>query len=79
MAVGQVLREADIKVYASVLMNNSVSLEEKAVALNDLFQIFYNETSNNAAAYKAFGLGVYFRDSASDNVETTRVPAAEPA
>jgi hypothetical protein len=79
MAELRALREADIKVYASVLMNNSVSLEEKAVALNDLFQIFYNQTSNNAEAYKAYGLGVYFRDNLSDNVETTRVPAVEPA
>ena len=42
MAIRQVLREADIKIYASVLMNNSVSLDEKAVALNDLnINIFY--------------------------------------
>ena len=32
MAAPIALKEADIKVYASVLMNNSVSLDEKAVA-----------------------------------------------
>ena len=79
MAELKVLRESNIKVYASVLMDNSVSLEEKAVALNDLFQIFYNQTSDNAEAYKAFGLGVYFRDGNSDDIKTTVVPAAVPA
>ena len=79
MAELRALRESNIKVYASVLMDNSVSLDEKAVALNDLFQIFYNQTSNNDAAYKAFGLGVYFRDGASGDVKTTHVPAVVPA
>lgn len=73
----QILREADIKVYASVLMNNSVSLDEKAVALNELYQIFaYNCTSNNSNVYNVFGLGVYFRDTASGDIKTTHVPAS---
>lgn len=76
MAELKVLRESNIKVYASVLMDNSVSLEEKAVALTDLFQIFFNQNSNNAEAYKAFGLGVYFRSDITGEIETTRVPSA---
>ena len=78
MALPVVLREANIKVYASVLMDNSVSLEEKAVALNYLFQIFYNQTSDNEEAYKAFGLGVYFRDGESGEIKTTHVPDILP-
>ena len=72
------LRESNIKVYASVLMDNSVSLDEKAVALNYLFQIFYNQTSDNEEAYKAFGLGVYFRDDESGEIKTTHVPDILP-
>ena len=69
-----ILREADIKVYASVLMNNSVSLEEKAVALNELYDKF-SCGDNNTNAYNAYGLGVYFRDSISGDIKTTHVPA----
>lgn len=68
------LKEADIKVYASVLMNNSVSLDEKAVALTALYD-FFNETYTNKEAYELFGLGVYFRDKISGDIKTTHVPA----
>ena len=74
MAELQVLRESNIKVYASVLMNNSVSLEEKAVALNELFQIFDYDTYSNTDVYDAYGLGVYYRNGESGDVETSRVP-----
>ena len=67
------LKEADIKVYASVLMNNSVSLDEKAVALNALYDFFIN-TNTNTAVYNTFGLGVYFRDTVSGDIKTTKVP-----
>ena len=79
MAAPIALKEADIKVYASVLMDNSVSLDEKAVALNYLFQIFYNQTSDNEEAYNEFGLGVYFRDGESDDIKTTHVPVVSPS
>ena len=68
------LKEANIKVYASVLMNNSVSLEEKAVALTELYD-FFNEAYTNKEAYELFGLGVYFRDKISGDIKTTQVPA----
>ena len=42
MAAPIALKEADIKVYASVLMNNSVSLDEKAVALTAIYDFFVN-------------------------------------
>jgi len=76
MAAPIALKEADIKVYASVLMNNSVSLEEKAVALNALYD-FFIDTNTNTDVYNTFGLGVYFRDSVSKDVKTTHVPAPE--
>jgi hypothetical protein len=79
MAAPQVLRESNIKVYASVLMDNSASLDEKAVALTSLFEIFYNQTSDNLKAYNEFGLGVYFRDGESDDVKTTHVPVVSPS
>lgn len=68
------LKEADIKVYASVLMNNSVSLDEKAVALTALYDFFVN-TNSNTNVYNTFGLGVYFREEASGDIKTTHVPA----
>jgi hypothetical protein len=68
------LKEANIKVYASVLMNNSVSLEEKAVALNALYDFFVNPFKNTDV-YNEFGLGVYYRDEASGDIKTTQVPA----
>ena len=68
------LREADIKVYASVLMNNSVSLDEKAVALTALYDFFVN-SYNNTDVYNEYGLGVYFRDSISGDIKATHVPA----
>jgi hypothetical protein len=68
------LKEANIKVYASVLMNNSVSLEEKAVALTELYN-FFNNSYKPEEAYRAFGLGVYYRDEASGDIKTTQVPA----
>jgi hypothetical protein len=68
------LKEANIKVYASVLMNTSVSLDEKAVALTELYN-FFNETYTNKKAYESFGLGVYYRDKASGDIKTTQVPA----
>lgn len=74
MAAPIALKEANIKVYASVLMNNSVSLEEKAVALTALYDFFVN-SYNNTDVYNAFGLGVYFRDQVSGDVKTTHVPA----
>jgi hypothetical protein len=74
MALPVVLREANIKVYASVLMDNSVSLEEKAVALNDLFQIFNEGPYSDYDVYDAYGLGVYYRNGESGDVETSRVP-----
>jgi hypothetical protein len=67
------LKEANIKVYASVLMNNSVSLEEKAVALTELYN-FFKEAYTNKDVYELFGLGVYFRDSVSGEIKTTQVP-----
>lgn len=67
------LKEANIKVYASVLMNNSASLEEKAVALTELYDFFVN-TNNNTNVYNTFGLGVYFREEASGDIKTTQVP-----
>jgi hypothetical protein len=73
MAAPIALKEADIKVYASVLMNNSVSLDEKAVALNALYDFFIS-TNSNTDVYNTFGLGVYFRDSISGDVKTTHVP-----
>ena len=79
MPASVVLRESNIKVYASVLMDNSVSLEEKAVALNYLFQIFYDQTWSNDSIYAEFGLGVYFRSNSTGDVETSHVPAAVPA
>ena len=69
-----ILREADIKVYASVLMNNSVSLDEKAAALTELYYKF-DCSGNNTDAYDDYGLGVYFRDNASGDIKTTHVPA----
>jgi hypothetical protein len=68
------LKEADIKVYASVLMNNSVSLDEKAVALTALYN-FFVDTNTNTSVYNTFGLGVYFREEASGDIKTTHVPA----
>ena len=80
MAIRQVLREADIKIYASVLMNNSVSLDEKAVALNKLFQIFALDCYNNLDVYNTYGLGVYYQDCEDKTIKTTHVPApAVPA
>jgi hypothetical protein len=78
MALPVVLREANIKVYASVLMDNSVSLEEKAVALNALFEIFNYDTYSNKNVYDAYGLGVYFHDSESGDIKTTHVPEILP-
>jgi hypothetical protein len=78
MAALIALKEANIKVYASVLMNNSVSLEEKAVALNALYAFFIN-TSNNFNIYNEFGLGVYFRDGESGDIKTTHVPVVSPS
>jgi len=77
MAELVVLREANIKVYASVLMDNSVSLDEKAVALNALYAFFIN-TSSNLYVYNEFGLGVYFRDGESGDIKTTHVPDILP-
>jgi hypothetical protein len=74
MAAPIALREADIKVYASVLMNNSVSLDEKAVALTAIYDFFVNPYTNTDV-YNEFGLGVYFRDSISGDIKTTHVPA----
>ena len=74
MAAPIALKEANIKVYASVLMNNSVSLEEKAVALTAIYDFFVN-TYTNTEVYNEFGLGVYFRDSISGDIKTTQVPA----
>lgn len=73
MAAPIALKEANIKVYASVLMNNSASLEEKAVALTELYDFFVN-TNNNTNVYNTFGLGVYFREEASGDIKTTQVP-----
>lgn len=73
MAAPIALKEADIKVYASVLMNNSVSLDEKAVALTALYDFFVN-SYNNTNVYNTFGLGVYFRDTVSGDIKTTKVP-----
>jgi hypothetical protein len=67
------LKEANIKVYASVLMNNSVSLEEKAVALTKLYN-FFIDAFDNTTVYNEFGLGVYFRDEVSGDIKTTQVP-----
>lgn len=78
MAVGQVLREADIKIYASVLMNNSVSLDEKAVALDKLFQIFVSNCYSNLDVYNAYGLGVYYQDCEDKTIKTTHVPTIVP-
>ena len=77
MAESVVLREANIKVYASVLMDNSVSLDEKAVALNALYAFFIN-TSSNLNVYNEFGLGVYFRDGESGDIKTTHIPDILP-
>ena len=79
MALPRVLREANIKVYASVLMDNSVSLEEKAVALNELFQIFDYDTYHNEDVYAAYGLGVYYRNRDSGDVETSHVSVVSPS
>jgi len=78
MAAPIALRESNIKVYASVLMDNSVSLEEKAVALNALYDFFVN-TNTNTDIYNTFGLGVYFRDEDSGDVKTTHVPVVSPS
>lgn len=69
-----ILREADIKVYASVLMNNSVSLDEKAAALTELYYRFAC-SGINTDAYDDYGLGVYYRDTVSGRIKTTHVPA----
>lgn len=69
-----VLREANIKIYASVLMNNTVSLEEKATALNNLFEIFHNNYYVNNQVYNEYGLGVYYLSDDTGNIETTKVP-----
>ena len=76
MADGEiiVLREANIKIYASILMNNTVSLEEKAVALNDLYEIFHNNYYTNNQVYNEYGLGVYYLSDDTGNIETTQVP-----
>ena len=73
MAAPIALRESNIKVYASVLMDNSVSLEEKAVALTAIYDFFVNPYTNTEV-YNEFGLGVYFRDSVSGDIKTTQVP-----
>jgi hypothetical protein len=73
-----VLRESNIKVYASVLMDNSVSLDEKAVAL-DALCAFFIDPSNNLNVYNEFGLGVYFRDGESGDIKTTHVPVVSPS
>jgi hypothetical protein len=78
MAAPTVLRESNIKVYASVLMDNSVSLDEKAVALTALFKIFDNGPYSNIDVYDEYGLGVYFHDAASGEVKTTHVPTIVP-
>lgn len=78
MAAPIALRESNIKVYASVLMDNSVSLEEKAVALNALYDFFVS-TNSNTNIYNAFGLGVYYRDSESEDIKTTHVPVVSPS
>jgi hypothetical protein len=78
MAVSTVLKEADIKIYASVLMNNSVSLEEKAVALTELYN-FFTKAYKPGEIYKKFGLGVYYRDGNTGNIKTTKAPVVEPA
>jgi len=75
MAAPIALRESNIKVYASVLMDNSVSLEEKAVALCNFFII----TNSNTNIYNTFGLGVYFRDEDSGDIKTTHVPVVSPS
>jgi hypothetical protein len=75
MAAPIALKEANIKVYASVLMNNSVSLDEKAVALTALRDFFVNSQNTNTNVYNEFGLGVYFRDAVSGDIKTTHVPA----
>jgi hypothetical protein len=77
MAAAPALKEADIKVYASVLMNNSVSLDEKAVALTALYDFFVN-TNSNTNVYNTFGLGVYFREEGSGDIKTTHVPTIVP-
>ena len=69
-----VLREANIKIYASVLMNNTVSLEEKATALNDLFDIFSGSYYVNDEVYNQYGLGVYYLSDDTGNIEVTKVP-----
>jgi len=78
MAAPIALRESNIKVYASVLMDNSVSLEEKAVALNALCN-FFIITNSNTNIYNTFGLGVYFRDEDSGDIKTTHVPVVSPS
>jgi hypothetical protein len=69
-----VLREANIKIYASILMNNTVSLEEKATALNDLYEIFYNNYYVNDQVYNQYGLGIYYLSDDTGNIEATKVP-----
>jgi hypothetical protein len=79
MAAPQVLRESNIKVYASVLMDNSASLDEKAVALTSLFEIFNSGSDTNANIYAIYGLGVYFHDVVSGDIKTTHVPVVSPS
>ena len=73
-----VLREANIKIYASILMNNTVSLEEKAVALTDLFDIFSGNYYTNNEVYNTYGLGIYYLSDDTGNIEATQVPTVLP-